>query len=63
MYVQSIAHNGHRETDMTTTLKATGERVQVLAIDSDPTCLVWIAFPNTDRDAFVSRADLAGVAV
>jgi hypothetical protein len=62
MYVQSIAHNGQRETDMTTTLKATGERVQVLAIDSDPTCLVWIAFPNTDRYAFVSRAELVEVA-
>ena len=41
------------------TIKATGEKVYILIMDSDPACLVWVVYAdNTDRDAMVSRDDL-----
>lgn len=33
----------------------TGEIVEVLAMDSDTSCAVWIAYPGTDRDDFIAR--------
>jgi len=39
--------------------KPSGKKVRVLAADSDPTALVWIAFVDEpDRDDFVPRSDL-----
>jgi len=37
----------------------TGRKVQVLSMDSDPSCLVWVFFcDNPEQDAFVPRTEL-----
>lgn len=39
-----------------------GRAVQILARDTDPTCLVWIYYiDEPDTDAFVPAADLVEV--
>jgi hypothetical protein len=36
------------------------EEVQILALDADPTCLVWVAYLNDpDRDVMVARTALS----
>jgi hypothetical protein len=44
---------------MNATLKATNEKINILSMDSDPRCLVWISFVNNpDRAAFVTREEI-----
>lgn len=33
----------------------TGEIVEVLGLDSDEACAVWVWYPGTDRDAMIPR--------
>ena len=43
----------------TATIAATGEKVRILGLDSDPSALVWVTFAaDPDRDAFLPRAAL-----
>ena len=44
---------------MNTAHTVAGRPVQILAIDADPSALVWIVFcDNPDEEAFVTRAQL-----
>lgn len=46
--------------DAIMTLKETGEKVRIIAVDSDPRANVWVCFlADPDRQAFVKREELA----